>query len=66
MNKKQTLADQIVEIDEHINHLQWRCENTINHSELKKLRKTIKGLNKSRLKLSRKLTKGEESHDKIT
>tara|TARA_Y100000389_G_C17174516_1_gene370823 strand:+ start:143 stop:340 length:198 start_codon:yes stop_codon:yes gene_type:complete len=62
---KKNLTDQITEIDEHINHLQWRCENTINHSELKKLRKTIKGLNKSRLKLSRKLIKGKGSHGKI-
>lgn len=65
MNKKDNLIDQICEIDEHISHLQSRCENTFNHSELKKLKKTIKSLNKSRLKLSKKLpNKGQ--HDEIT
>jgi hypothetical protein len=54
MNKR-TLLEQIFDIDEHISRLQWRCENTINNSELKKLNKTIKGLNKTRLKLSKKL-----------
>ena len=54
MNKR-TLLEQIFDIDEHISHLQWRCENTVNNSELKKLNKTIKGLNKTRLKLSKKL-----------
>ncbi len=66
MNKKENLIDQITDIDEHISHLQWRCENTVNHSELKKLNKTIKGLNKSRLKLSKKLSNNGSQHDQIT
>jgi len=65
MNKKQTLIDQISDIDEHISHLNWRCENTINNSELKKLRKTIKSLKKSRLKLSKKLFNEGGIHDEI-
>jgi hypothetical protein len=65
MSKKQTLIDQIGDIDEHISHLHWRCENTINNSELKKLRKTIKSLKKSRLKLSKKLFDEGGIHDEI-
>ena len=65
MNKKENLIDQIADIDEHISHLVWRVENTINHSELKKLNKTIKSLNKSRVKLHKKLpNKGD--YDEIT
>jgi hypothetical protein len=60
------LIDQITEIDEHISHLRWRCENTLNHSELKKLNKTIKSLNKSRLKLTKKLPNNRNKHDQIT
>jgi hypothetical protein len=65
MSKKK-LTDQITEIDEHISHLLWRCDNTIVHSELKKLKKTIKSLNKSRLKLSKKLPNERDIHDEIT
>ena len=65
MSKKK-LTEQITEIDDHISHLRWRCDNTINHSELKKLKKTIKSLNKSRLKLSKKLLGERDIHDEIT
>ena len=60
------LVDQISEIEEHISHLQWRCEGTINHSEIKKLNKTIKSLNKTKLKLSKKLLNNGSQHDQIT
>ncbi len=63
---KENLIDQINDIDEHISHLQWRCENTVNHSELKKLRKTIKSLKKSKQKLSKKLLDEGDIHNEIT
>tara|TARA_R110002167_G_scaffold259287_1_gene465818 strand:- start:2515 stop:2703 length:189 start_codon:yes stop_codon:yes gene_type:complete len=62
MNKT-TLLEEIKDIEEHIYHLQWRCENTINNSELKKLHKTMKSLNKTRLKLSKKLSVDKDNHE---
>tara|TARA_R110002167_G_scaffold190962_1_gene393238 strand:- start:3785 stop:3982 length:198 start_codon:yes stop_codon:yes gene_type:complete len=65
MNSK-VIQGQIADIDEHILYLGWRCENTVNHSEIKKMNKTIKGLNKTRVKLSKKLSNDRNEHDQIT
>tara|TARA_R110000803_G_scaffold184595_1_gene246934 strand:- start:53 stop:241 length:189 start_codon:yes stop_codon:yes gene_type:complete len=62
MNKIR-LLEEIKDIEEHISHLQWRCENTINNSELKKLNKTMKSLNKTRLKLSKKLVNSRSGNE---